>query len=85
MRCHACIDRLGCPAIFTHDGTVKIDDALCNGCGLCPQVCPTGAIKTVNADTSSAAPGADAGTNASTGSTATDADADAEGGSHAYA
>ena len=85
VRCHACIDRLGCPAIFTHDGTVKIDDALCNGCGLCPQVCPTSAIKTVNADTSSAAPGADAGTNASTGSTATDADADAEGGSHAYA
>ncbi len=45
VRCHACIDRLGCPAIFIEDGAVRIDAALCNGCGLCPQVCPTGAIK----------------------------------------
>ncbi len=83
VRCHACIDRLGCPAIYIEDGAVKIDEALCNGCGLCPQVCPTGAIKTMDAGTGNGVPGASAGANA--GSAATDADAGTEGGHHARA
>lgn len=42
--CKKCI-KLGCPAIVAGDEKVSVDDALCNGCGLCAQVCPTGAVK----------------------------------------
>lgn len=41
--CGACL-RLGCPAIEKQDGKVVINDALCNGCGLCPKVCRVNAI-----------------------------------------
>lgn len=42
--CKKCV-KLGCPAIVTGDEKVSVNDALCNGCGLCAQVCPTGAVK----------------------------------------
>ena len=44
-KCGACL-RIGCPAITkTADSTVKIDDAMCNGCGLCQGYCNFGAIE----------------------------------------
>ena len=58
--CQKCIKELGCPALSvslldkapsTSSGTtsvkklVEIDKSLCTGCGLCSQVCPTGAIQ----------------------------------------
>lgn len=46
-KCKMCM-KLGCPAI-SFDGTkVKIDLTLCNGCGLCQNVCPFKAIKKVD-------------------------------------
>jgi indolepyruvate ferredoxin oxidoreductase alpha subunit len=47
--CQACVT-IGCPAIAWsgewHEGRPKvaIDQALCSGCTICAQVCPTGAI-----------------------------------------
>lgn len=43
-KCKLCM-KLGCPAISVDGGTVKIDAAQCNGCGLCANVCPFGAIE----------------------------------------
>ncbi len=38
----------GCPAITKQeDGTVKIDETMCNGCGLCMKRCKFGAIEQV--------------------------------------
>jgi indolepyruvate ferredoxin oxidoreductase alpha subunit len=42
--CTKCIKDLGCPAISFAEGKAKIDTVLCNGCGLCAQICPTKAI-----------------------------------------
>ena len=43
-KCGACL-RIGCPAISkAADGTVVIDEAACNGCGLCMSYCKFGAI-----------------------------------------
>ncbi len=44
IQCKKCIRTLGCPAIMLQDGKVQIEQALCTGCGLCAQVCPTVAI-----------------------------------------
>jgi indolepyruvate ferredoxin oxidoreductase alpha subunit len=44
IACTKCIKDLGCPAISFSEGKAKIDTVLCNGCGLCAQICPTGAI-----------------------------------------
>lgn len=44
IQCKKCIRTLGCPAIMLQDGKVQIEQALCTGCGLCEQVCPTAAI-----------------------------------------
>ena len=41
--CKMCM-KLGCPAISIRDGKVVIDETQCNGCGLCINVCPFGAI-----------------------------------------
>lgn len=43
-KCKVCITQLGCPAIAVNDGAVVIEPSLCYGCGLCSQVCPSGAI-----------------------------------------
>ena len=44
-KCGACM-RIGCPAITRNaDGTVKINETMCNGCGLCASYCKFGAIK----------------------------------------
>ena len=42
--CKMCM-KLGCPAISVVDNKVVIDQTQCNGCGLCVNVCPFGAIK----------------------------------------
>ncbi|MBO4243093.1 MAG: indolepyruvate ferredoxin oxidoreductase subunit alpha [Clostridiales bacterium] len=42
--CRMCIKEIGCPGLIVSDNKVKIDPSLCNGCGLCSQVCPVGAI-----------------------------------------
>ena len=47
--CQLCF-RIGCPAIESvrgEDGKLKasINPALCNGCGVCFQVCRSGAIR----------------------------------------
>jgi indolepyruvate ferredoxin oxidoreductase alpha subunit len=40
--------KIGCPAITKQaDGTVKIDETMCNGCGLCMSYCKFGAIAKV--------------------------------------
>lgn len=46
-KCGMCM-KPGCPAITkTADGFVKVDDTLCNGCGLCGQLCKFGALNKV--------------------------------------
>ncbi len=52
VSCMRCINEIGCPALITDQpagnaGKPKatIDTALCTGCGLCTQLCPTGAIR----------------------------------------
>ena len=42
-KCKMCL-KLGCPAISWKDGAVRIDATQCNGCGLCVNLCPFGAI-----------------------------------------
>ena len=52
IACHKCF-KVGCPAVvlseekFEKTGKLKssIDPTLCNGCSVCSQVCPTGAIE----------------------------------------
>jgi indolepyruvate ferredoxin oxidoreductase alpha subunit len=44
-KCKMCM-KLGCPAISVDEaGSVHIDASLCNGCGLCMNVCPFDAIE----------------------------------------
>ncbi len=43
-KCKACM-KIGCPAISIKDGNVMIDQNQCNGCGLCTNLCPFGAIE----------------------------------------
>jgi NADPH-dependent glutamate synthase beta subunit-like oxidoreductase len=43
--CNACLDTFGCPAISLDEaGRIAIEEALCNGCGVCPQLCPNDAL-----------------------------------------
>ena len=47
-KCGACL-KIGCPALTKRaDGTVKIDETMCNGCGLCMNYCKFGAIEKVS-------------------------------------
>ena len=46
-KCGACL-KPGCPALTKNeDGTISIDETMCNGCGLCMRTCPFGAIDSV--------------------------------------
>lgn len=46
-KCGMCL-KIGCPAITKQaDNTVKIDETMCNGCGLCMSYCKFGAIEKV--------------------------------------
>ena len=46
-KCGMCL-KIGCPAITKQpDGTVKIDETMCNGCGLCKSYCKFSAIQKV--------------------------------------
>lgn len=46
-KCGMCM-KIGCPAITKNtDGTVAINQAMCNGCGLCANYCKFGAINKV--------------------------------------
>lgn len=48
-KCGACL-RPGCPALTKNaDKTIAIDDTMCNGCGLCEQLCKFNAIERVEA------------------------------------
>lgn len=48
-KCGMCL-KPGCPALTQkQDGTIAIDDTMCNGCGLCEQLCKFGAIEKVEA------------------------------------
>lgn len=48
-KCGMCL-KPGCPALTKKaDGTIAIDDTMCNGCGLCEQLCKFGAIERVEA------------------------------------
>jgi len=42
--CNNCLENFGCPAFYQADGQIRIDPILCDGCGVCVQVCPNGAI-----------------------------------------
>ena len=45
-KCGMCL-KPGCPALTKNeDGTISIDDTMCNGCGLCRQLCKFDAIRT---------------------------------------
>ncbi len=41
--CRACM-QIGCPAISMTEGKAAIDNTLCTGCGVCTQLCKTGAL-----------------------------------------
>jgi len=43
IKCKTCL-KIGCPAIEFQDNTIKINNLLCGGCGLCAQICPKKAI-----------------------------------------
>ncbi|MGQ9733580.1 MAG: FAD-dependent oxidoreductase [Candidatus Bipolaricaulia bacterium] len=43
--CNACLDTFACPALgLDEEGRLAIDELLCNGCGVCPQLCPNDAL-----------------------------------------
>ena len=46
--CSACTDLFGCPAFRQENGRIVIDEALCDGCGVCVAFCPNGAIHEVS-------------------------------------
>ncbi len=46
-KCGMCL-KIGCPVITKQaDGTIKIDETMCNGCGLCQSYCKFNAIEKV--------------------------------------
>lgn len=48
-KCGMCM-KPGCPAMTRNaDGTIRIDDTMCTGCGLCEKLCKFDAIKLVKA------------------------------------
>ncbi len=46
--CNVCIDHFACVAIYRDgDGRVRINENLCNGCGVCAELCPNNAFERV--------------------------------------
>jgi heterodisulfide reductase subunit A-like polyferredoxin len=47
VKCLTCVRScpFGVPEFDTEEGVIKIDDALCHGCGICAGVCPREAIE----------------------------------------
>ena len=43
-KCLACVHQFACPAIMHEGNRVYIREDMCWGCGVCAQICPTGAI-----------------------------------------
>ena len=46
VNCGMCL-KIGCPAITKTEKGIKIDETMCNGCGLCQSYCKFGAIEKV--------------------------------------
>ncbi|MDW7710070.1 MAG: indolepyruvate ferredoxin oxidoreductase subunit alpha [Deferrisomatales bacterium] len=49
VQCGNCV-KLGCPAIESDEESVRINELLCLGCGMCEQVCRPGAVWTGEGD-----------------------------------
>jgi NADPH-dependent glutamate synthase beta subunit-like oxidoreductase/ferredoxin len=46
--CNACLDTFACPALsLDEEGKITIDELLCDGCGVCVQLCPNDAFTEV--------------------------------------
>lgn len=45
VHCKTCITEIGCPALVLDGDLVKIEPALCTGCGLCGKICSVRAIE----------------------------------------
>lgn len=43
--CNKCVSELACPAISKDGGKIAIDQSMCDGCGVCIQVCKYGALE----------------------------------------
>jgi len=48
--CGECIDRTGCPAIWSRGFRFYIDSGMCNGCGICSRMCSREAIVCMDAE-----------------------------------
>jgi len=44
VNCGTCLE-LGCSPLTQEEDSISINPMLCNGCGMCAQTCPTGAIQ----------------------------------------
>ncbi len=44
-KCRMCVGKFGCIALYVEGEDIMINQQLCDGCGVCSQVCPFGAIK----------------------------------------
>ncbi len=42
--CLTCVNDVACPAIFVSEGKAEINQELCDGCGVCSQICSVRAI-----------------------------------------
>ncbi|MCK4240371.1 MAG: 4Fe-4S binding protein, partial [Candidatus Atribacteria bacterium] len=46
IKCMICVKNFTCPAIYVDkDGSININPLLCDGCGVCTQVCSKKAIE----------------------------------------